>query len=214
MINEAEINIEKAAIYYLLGEPNKEIEEVWFVFHGYGQLAREFIKNFNILHNPKRLIVAPEALNKFYIKGFYGKIGATWMTKYNRENEIKDYINFIDKLYFKILDLLNANIKIKFLGFSQGAHTAARFLSFKKTKIDELILWSSSFPRDCNYPQNQKYWQSISKKIFIGTKDKLISNTKYREEKEFIKSQMLNVDFIKFEGGHEIIESELLKLIT
>ncbi|PID59461.1 MAG: hypothetical protein CR986_06200 [Ignavibacteriae bacterium] len=213
MITENEIKIERTATYFLLGKINKEIKEIWFVFHGYGQLAKDFIKNFEVLQSNKRLIVAPEALNKFYIKSFFGKIGSTWMTKHNRENEIKDYVLFIDKLYEKIISELNDNVKIIFFGFSQGVHTAARFLDFKKPKIDEFILWSSSFPHNCNYKENQKYWQSISKKIFVGTKDKLISNTKYEEEKEFIRLQMLSVDFIKFDGGHEITELELSKFL-
>ena len=87
------ITIPKTARYFVLGEASEQIEEIWFVIHGYGQLANYFIKKFEVLNNGKNLIVAPEALHRFYWKGFDGKVGASWMTNVERLEEIADYIN-------------------------------------------------------------------------------------------------------------------------
>jgi len=95
--------INKTARYFTLGTLSDKIETVWFVLHGYGQLAKDFIDEFSILENNTTYIIAPEAINKFYLRGFTGKIGATWLTKEDRENEIKDYNNFLENVFIKEL---------------------------------------------------------------------------------------------------------------
>ena len=98
-IKEHNIIVQKSARYFTLGYPSDKIKSIWFVLHGYGNLASEFINSFEIINDGENYIIAPEALNKFYLKGFYGKVGATWMTKENRENEINDYVNLLDSVY-------------------------------------------------------------------------------------------------------------------
>ena len=107
MISENLIKIEKSARYFTLGELTPAVENIWIVLHGYGQLASEFIKNFTSFENERTFIIAPEALNKFYFRGFSCKIGASWMTKEDRENEIEDYINFISTVVEKELKKIN-----------------------------------------------------------------------------------------------------------
>ncbi len=102
-MKENHLKITKTARYYTLGELNDQTENVWFVIHGYGQLAEFFIKKFNVLNDGKTLIIAPEALSKFYLKEFTGRVGATWMTREDREHEIEDYINYLNTLYDTVL---------------------------------------------------------------------------------------------------------------
>jgi len=62
----------KTARYYSLGFKEFGIKTIWFVIHGYGQLAQEFLNAFTNLVDDKTMIVAPEALNRFYQKSFSG----------------------------------------------------------------------------------------------------------------------------------------------
>ena len=64
-MQQKNISITKTARYFILGDASEKIEEVWFVCHGYAQLANYFIKNFEVLDNGKNLIVAPEGLSRF-----------------------------------------------------------------------------------------------------------------------------------------------------
>ena len=64
------IKIEKTAYYYSIGELNNETNEIWIACHGYGQLAKYFIKKFECLEKLNRFIIAPEGFNKFYINGY------------------------------------------------------------------------------------------------------------------------------------------------
>ena len=53
----------KSSVYIGTG-----VREVWFVLHGFGQLSPYFIRHFGVLADGTRLIVAPEALNRFYLE--------------------------------------------------------------------------------------------------------------------------------------------------
>jgi len=205
MPSENFIKIDKTARYYLIGEPNNKIKSILFVLHGYGQLAKDFIQFFKIIQNEKLLIVAPEAMNKFYLKGFTGKVGSTWMTKEDRNNEVKDYVNMLNKIYQSVISKIgNQNVKLNILGFSQGSHTTVRWLNISKVKVSNIIMWSGSLPVDVNYLENYDYWSNVKIYIVLGNNDKFVSQEQFDEQKLIIKQNKLNLKLITFEGGHEI----------
>ncbi|HEX6693325.1 MAG TPA: hypothetical protein VF035_01355, partial [Longimicrobiales bacterium] len=123
---ELHIAVQKTARYAVLGDL-ADPREVWFVIHGYGQLARRFLRRFTSLVGDGRLIVAPEALNRYYFEtspGVHARdagIGGTWMTHEDRETEIADYIAYLDQLYhFIIGGAQRVPARVVVLGFSQG----------------------------------------------------------------------------------------------
>ena len=65
--------------------------ELWYVLHGYGQLAAPFLEEFRAIDDGTRLIVAPEALSRFYEGDAQARlhkdasVGASWMTREDRE---------------------------------------------------------------------------------------------------------------------------------
>jgi predicted esterase len=213
MIIENQINVKKTARYYSIGKLENDFKKIWFVFHGYGQLAKDFIKNFESISDSKTLIIAPEAFNKFYVHGFNGKIGSAWMTKEDRENEINDYVNMIKNIYDNIsreIDISKTQVNI--LGFSQGGHTAARWISKSDLKIKNFYLWGSGLPRDIEYKVKLEFWNSSNLKLIVGNKDKFITKEMLEEEMEFLKSQKINYELITYEGDHSINEYFLNKI--
>lgn len=212
MIHEKNIIVSKTARYFTLGELTKKTKTIWFVFHGYGQLAKDFLTDFTILENDSTLVIAPEALNKFYLRGFTGKIGAAWMTKEDRGNEINDYVKMVNKI-FELFeqDFKLDGIKINVLGFSQGSQTAVRWLDKYRHNINSLILWGGSFPRDCDY--KNEYWSSIKSQIVIGDRDKFISEEMLEKEKMYLRSQNINCNIFNFDGGHEL-DSKILIMLS
>ena len=214
-INEHNISIQKNARYCTLGSPSVNTKSVWFVLHGYGHLASEFINNFEIINTEKNYIIAPEALNKFYLKGFYGKVGATWMTKEDRENEINDYVNFLDSVYEKeITKFDKTKIKINVIGFSQGCPTAVRWLVSGKSNVDSLTLWSGEFPHDSNPPKVKSVLENVKINFVIGDGDGIIDKKRFEEELERIKKLELNLKIHKFKGGHEINKDMLIEIVS
>ena len=76
----------------------EKIDTVWFVLHGYGMLSEYFIKKFESILNENTLVIAPEATNRFYLGNNYARVGASWMTNLDREQEIRDNILYLDCL--------------------------------------------------------------------------------------------------------------------
>jgi len=205
------ISVPKTARFYLSGEITDNIKSVWFVLHGYGQLAEEFIQNFESISDDHTLVVAPEALNRFYWKGFHGKIGATWMTKEDRLNEIKDYVNFLDILYNEVMIKIPGNtIKVTVLGFSQGTATACRWVVNSKVKVDKLILWGGTIPPDINSVESEKILEASNLAIVVGDKDEFIDENLIDREIKHLDEKKLLYQLIRFDGKHEI-KPEILR---
>ncbi len=207
------LEIKKTARFFTLGELTDKTLAVWFVLHGYGQLAEFFIKKFECIAGENNFIVAPEALNKFYLKGFSGRVGATWMTKEERLKEIKDYALYLDKVYFQIINNQKyENIKINLLGFSQGAHTAVRWAIYGKPKINNLILWSGSFPAEPEIENHLPLFNGMNVFILSGSNDEFIDEKSVQIETERLNKLGLKFHSLRFDGGHEIKKETLQQL--
>ena len=135
-MRERHIRVARTARYYALGSAGPSLREIWLVCHGYRQLAGRFLRRFSDLDDGTRLIVAPEGLSRFYLhdsEGSHGKevpIGATWMTREDRENEITDYVGLLDAVVDEVSEESGGQItRLTVLGFSQGAHTACRWVA-------------------------------------------------------------------------------------
>ena len=63
------IEVTRTARYWILGEELPSPSEVWFVLHGYRQLARRFLRRFERLADGTRAVVAPEAIARFSTPG-------------------------------------------------------------------------------------------------------------------------------------------------
>lgn len=144
----------RTARYFQAGEVSGNTRQVWFVCHGYRQLASRFVHPFSGLVELGAVVVAPEALSRFYIDpapGRHGpedRVGASWMTRVDREAEIVDYVRYLDDLAARVLVGAGGRTKTVALGFSQGVHTAARWAALGSTPIDELVLWGAYLPGD------------------------------------------------------------------
>ena len=144
-----QISISKTGKYSQIGKCSKKINNVWIVLHGYGMLSEYFVKKFECITNETTLVIAPEATNRFYLRDNYTRVGASWMTKLDREQEISDNILFLDKLFSIIKkEIGHDNFKLNTLGFSQGGPTLVRWLMSNKLNTNSLILWGSDIPKD------------------------------------------------------------------
>jgi predicted esterase len=214
MMTQKNIIVPKTARYFILGEPSEQIEQIWFVCHGYGELAEYFIKKFEVLANEKTLIVAPEALNRFYRQGLTGRVGATWMTKVERESEIADYIHYLDLVYSEILaSFKNEKMKINVLGFSQGTAAVCRWIAHKKSYIDNLVLWAGFFPHDLDYEANRELLNRLNTHIVVGEQDEFYSKEMVQEQLKIPVDKNIKHRFLYFKGKHEIHQETLLEVV-
>ncbi|MFA7229068.1 MAG: hypothetical protein WC061_08530 [Melioribacteraceae bacterium] len=213
IIDQKQIRISKTARYFISGKHSEKIDSVWIVLHGYGQLAQDFIKYFKPVADESTIIIAPEALNRFYLKGFDGKVGAAWMTKENRVEEIADYIGYLDSIYEEVICNGNfRNARVTALGFSQGSAAAFRWIINSSRKIDRLILWGGGIPPETDLNLSRDLLNSIELKIVAGDKDQFITEEQIGKEIERLKKSKLIYQLYRFNGGHEINPGALRQL--
>lgn len=204
------IQIKKTAKYVTYGNP-QTAKTVIFVLHGYGQLVEFFIRKFHDLNQDDYFIVAPEGLHRFYLKGSSGRIGASWMTKEERETDIQDYIQYLNQLWKK-LSVQHQFEKRILLGFSQGGATASRWHNFGNFNAYKFILWAAVFPPDMAAELSQNFKKSDNYFVF-GTEDEYYSESKIEEHFTLLKERKSNFKMIKFNGNHNIHQETLLNLV-
>jgi predicted esterase len=213
MKTSGNLSVKKTARYSCLDAGNKTINEVWLVCHGYGHLSNYFISKFDPLHNEHTLIVAPEGLHRFYLNGVNGRVGASWMTKEDREKDIEDYIKYLDLIYETlIMPRANDHTIINCLGFSQGGATISRWAGKTKHRIDNLILWASVFPPDMKGTKELEHLKNKNLFIVVGDEDEYISDEQKEKELEELRRIKVEFTLIEFKGKHQIEESALIKL--
>jgi predicted esterase len=145
-------------------------------------------------------------MHRFYLNGTSGRVGASWMTKEDRESDITDNLNWLSKLFTELTEQKTFKKRI-LLGFSQGGATAARWFYSQKVQFDQLILWASVFPPDLERP----IIQSNSNNYFvIGTEDEYYNTEAQISEIKFY--QNIGFNTLQFEGRHDI-ENDTLKRI-
>jgi len=156
--------------------------DVWVVLHGYRQLAGRFIRRFQPLVDAGVRVVAPEGLSRFYLDeagGSHGpdaRIGATWMTREDREAEIRDYIGYLDRVHETYCAGGGASApRVTVLGFSQGVHTAARWLSFGAPRLDRIVLWGARLPWDLDLESVADRWTRTDVVLVHGESDRFDS---------------------------------------
>lgn len=198
--SEKLLTIKKTARYYTYGNITKKTKNVWLTFHGYGQLGRYFIQKFESLDPDENYVIAFEGLNKFYLNGFTGRIGATWMTADMRIEEIKDYLHYIDDVIHSEFSQGLTNHNVYALGFSQGCHTATRWVIEREIKPQRLILWSGSIPNEYD---DLSIFNAFPVSVLLGKNDELLT-TMHFAALEKVKAHIPELQYINFEGGHEL----------
>ncbi len=209
---EKRISFEFNARYEILGNPGPDIERLWFVCHGHGQLAKYFIKKFEVLNNGKTIIVAPEGLFRYYLQGFTGRVGATWMTKEDRISDINNYLQYLTAVFESIKLQLNKNVSVTLLGFSQGAATISRFATQTSVSFDKLILWAGIFPPDLPPLESHRRLSDKECTLVYGLKDPYLTDTRIKEQEGIASQLKITPKVITFDGEHELNEKVILEL--
>jgi predicted esterase len=217
MAQEHHIQVQRTARYYTIGKPGPATRDVWFVCHGYGQPAADFIREFEIIADPTRVIVAPEALSRHYVPtepGFHSpeaKVGASWMTREDRETEIADYVGYLDALYNEITAQVNRkDVSITVLGFSQGGATANRWVTRGGSHVDRLIMWGALLASDADLNEAAILFRDVKLTIVYGTRDKYSTEGMLEGYQTLLKEKAIPFELITFDGGHRM-DREILK---
>lgn len=213
--------MQRTARYYTLGGASGAPATIWFALHGYGQLAGQFIRYFGALSSDDNLIVAPEALNRFYLVGVdkapasERAVGATWMTREDRVSEIADYIEYLDALYDDVAaEAVATGAKVNVIGFSQGAATATRWLTHGRSRLHRLILWGGLLPPDTDLSRGPSALRGAQLTLVLGRRDQYVDANMLATERARLDAAGIPYGALEFDGGHVVSRTVFPSLLS
>jgi len=214
------LTVARTARYHVLGSERSDPRSLWIACHGYGQLAETFLASFDPVADGSRWIVAPEALSRFYLEtarsGRHGdQVGASWMTREDREQEILDSIGYLDQVFESVAGAAGGGTRsLLALGFSQGGPTAARWALRGKSPIEELVLWGSLLPPDVLAEAGTESWLRCGITLVAGRNDPLVDVRAVTTQAKRLEAQGQRVRVILHDGRHEMAAGPVRDLIT
>ena len=204
MLKEVHIEFSQKRRYYT--NELKVKSKILVALHGYGQLAQFFARKFAALDQTYGIIV-PEGPHRFYLEGSSGRVGASWMTKEWREQDIEENTHYLLALIEKV-KAENTAARIYLLGFSQGGATAARLYQSCPDLFEMLILWASVFPPDVSVQDIEK---AGNLHFAIGNQDPYFLEAQKGEVLQTYRN--LGFKIHEFEGEHDIDPTTLSKIL-
>lgn len=201
--------VPRTARYEQLGKLTAATRQLWLVAHGYGQLVEYFSRHFRSLHEADpagTVIVAPEALSRFYLAGTSGRVGASWMTTADRLTEIADQVAYLDALLAHLLAACPPDVRVTVLGFSQGTATVSRWLASRANgwRPHQLVLWAGNFPADIETTASQRLLRDLSVVLVSGEQDEYVPPEKLAAQAETLRLHGARVTTHSFEGKHTL----------
>ncbi|GJG85389.1 esterase [Gemmatimonadetes bacterium T265] len=215
------VEVPRTARYYTLGG-GPATRAVWLALHGYGQLAEYFARHF-APHAAAHLVVAPEALSRFYLPAPGGapggggangapRVGATWMTREDRLNEIGDYVRYLDRALdaateAAAVDLAGAPLAV--LGFSQGTATACRWAAHRHADglapPARVVLWGGAVPHDFDLagPDGDAL-RGARLTLVAGDADEFATPAAVAEQEARLADAGVAYEVVRYPGGHRL----------
>lgn len=215
------LEVPRTARYYTVGgEENAPVHAVWLALHGYGQLAEYFVRPF-AAHAAGRLVVAPEALSRFYLPapndttgGAHGtaRVGATWMTREERLNEIGDYVRYLDRALDAATEAAGvdpARASLGVLGFSQGAATACRWAARRYADglapPARVVLWGGTVPPDFDLAgADGDALRATRLTLVFGKADEFATAAVVEQEGRRLREAGIAYERVGYAGGHRL----------
>lgn len=204
-MTEGHIAFKQCRRYYANELTHKK--RILIALHGYGQLAQYFARKFKDLEETWGLVFA-EGPHRFYLEGSSGRVGASWMTKEWRTQDISENTSYLLQLIAEIKSK-HPNALLSILGFSQGGATAARLYQAEPALFEKLILWASVFPPDIDVASFSKEAQLH---FAIGNQDPYF---KKDGSKQIVNDyKQLGFQIHNFDGAHDINSAQLLEILS
>ncbi len=210
-MREHHLEARRTARYYTL-DPAGAPRAVWFVLHGYGQLAAYFARHFEAIRDD-RLVVAPEALSRFYLED-HRRVGASWMTREDRQVEIDDYLAFLDGVYDRVFETLDPeSVPVTALGFSQATATVSRWAVLGRAKIDRLILWAGGLAHDLDLGAHAEALRRLRLTFVVGSQDALVTPQHVAAQEAVLSAHKIPSRLVPFDGDHRL-DADVLRALA
>lgn len=209
-MQEHHLRVPRTARFLTLGSLDHSATDVWFALHGYGQLATRLARRLTTLDDSRRLVVIPEGLSRYYVNHRAKLVGASWMTREDRLAEIADYVEYLDRVLdtVKAAGAVAGESALTVLGFSQGTHTACRWIAEGHVRATRAVLWGAGLPIDLDFSTGALERTEI---VFVrGESDPHQTADQVDADREVLRRHGIRHRAITHRGGHEI-DPEILR---
>jgi predicted esterase len=189
------------------------VRELWVVLHGYAQLAAEVADGVGALDDGTRLIIAPEGLSRFYDAPAFSshrdaRVGASWMTREDRLEEIADYLGWLQRAYEHFASSLGREVPLTVLGFSQGGSAAARWVASGRVPAARLIIWGSTLAPELDLGPSTPL-RRVRTLFVLGNRDRFIKPEHVTAERARLGAAGFPHEVRTFDGGHRLDDDTL-----
>jgi predicted esterase len=190
---------------YFTEQGDGPIRRIWILLHGHAMLAERFLSYLTAMSAPGTLLVAPEALSRFYLGtrldgGHDKQVGATWMTREERDSEIDDMVGYLDRVMQAATPVDYREVPVGILGFSQGVATAARWIARGTMQPRMLVCWGAPAPADAPLEAVAALCGAV--RLVAGIDDPIVPSGTFEHTAEKLRAFGVDADVIRFPGGH------------
>jgi predicted esterase len=193
----------------IVGDP-ASATEAWLILHGYGMLAQGILHWFRAAERPGRVLIAPEALSRFYLeeKGVR-RVGACWMTREDRDNELTDQQGYLDRV---VSELIGEIPNLQVHGFSQGVAAAARWVVRGVRPVSRLVCWGGTVPPEIAPENLSQALNRVPVEFAVGDRDRWIAPDLVDADAARLVAGGCPAVVHHFEGGHRV-DNGVLELL-
>lgn len=202
-MREHHLEVRRTARYVTLGPTDSDAVALVFALHGYGQLAASFATALAPIDDGARAIVVPEGLSRHYRDATSGEVGASWMTREDREHEIGDYVAYLDAVFDAVSGVGDSR-PTDLIGFSQGSVTAWRWIAAGRVRPRRLIVWGGEIPPDLNWAAVGDRIRTVEVVLVAGTADQYATPEHMVRYAATLDAQAVRHRTITFDGGHRL----------
>jgi dienelactone hydrolase len=210
----------RTARYVVLGTPPAAASVIWFALHGYGQLAPRFANRFVGCLPDECCVVAPEGLSRFYAEAPRGdgthlqRVGATWMTREAREDDIADTLHWLALVYADVMGEAPAGVRVGVLGFSQGVATASRWLATGTVRPQRFVAWAGRTAHDVHEVPLRACLQQADVLFVCGDQDPFFAEEQAEAELAVLRRWQPGATRLRFAGAHQLDGSILRQVLA
>jgi predicted esterase len=184
---------------YLFAAPEAGDCPLLVGFHGYGENAERHLEELRRLPGAARwALCAVQALHPFYNRS--GEVIASWMTRLQREQAIRDNVRYVAGVVAGIKRELAVSEQLVYLGFSQGAAMAYRAAAGCGHPCQGVIVLGGDLPPEL---ESQDLGGFPPVLLGRGSSEEWYDAAKMEHDVELLRRKGADVRPCVFEGGHE-----------
>lgn len=180
--------------------PTAETAPLLAGFHGYAQSAEENLEALLGLPGIDSWhVAAVQGLHRFY-RNRDGEIGASWMTRQDREMAIEDNVRYVGAALARLKEELAVAGPLVLVGFSQGTAMAYRAAAGSGHRVDGLVALAGDVPAEIVERPLAGFPRVL---IGRGTEDEWYTEATMKRDLELLGGAGIEVETCVFPGGHE-----------